>query len=432
MNKWRKMTWILLCLLCSGCVTTPLMADVLVMINWKPTLSVKQEDVEHVDKYRLDTNKTVQICLKVASASSSKTGCTKLTLSNLSSVNHLPILEAKKICHTVAPGEYYITPEPNQTVMDYVVKCKSPADSVIISRKKLCLPQTYGLVDDKKNFCPSSNGNCADLREEVKRLKARIKELEQANKELEQASQTPSCEVIKNDDNRITVAIKNYSLRFVKVNSTYRMGKKKGINIALTEQQANDFHQQARRLSPHAQPIYPNIFKAVLTDEMRKLVAKFWIQEQTIDPQLYGEIISGDSADGVSYDDAMKLIETLNGWCAGKADFQLPEEKQFVHLAKLAYDPVKDGFLQSCQEVKDKVASDHVKHLFAHQWQLTSSYCSAFDNKRSCNDEQTRIKKGGSHLSQYAAECMPEYRAESMPDIREPNTTIRLVLKLIK
>ncbi len=433
MKKWTKMTWILLSLLGFSSANCQTLAGVGIFMNWPSSLIVKKEDVEHVDKYRLDASKKLQLCLKAASASPSQIGCTNTPfLSNPSSVNNLPLLEAEKICQTLDQGEYYITPEANQTVMDYVVKCrKSPDTSVIISRKKLCSPQTSGMEDDKNQFCPSSNENCADLREENKQLREEIERLKAKIKELEQASQVPSCEIITNADKRITVAIKNYQLQFVKVDSTYRMGKKKGINIALTEQQANDFHRQAKELSQHSQPIYPNIFKAVSKVEMRKHVGKFWIQEQTINPQLYGEIITGGSADRVSYDDAMQVIKTLNDWCAGKAQFQLPEEKQFVHLAKLAYDPIKNG-LQRCQDVREKVALDHIKQLFAHQWQLTSSYCSAIDNNRACNDEQTRIKKGGSHLSQYAAECMPEYRAESMPDIREPNTTIRLVLKLIK
>jgi hypothetical protein len=358
-------------------------------------------------------------------------------------------LEAKKICHSLAQGEYYyITPDPKKTVMDYVVKCgkDSVTHSVLTSLKKLC--------DDKAKFCSSANGKSnwrqltsenRNLKEENERLVQEKKKAEdqlvQANSRiqelkemLKQTSQkTTDCEITKNrSGNRITVAIKNYSpLRFVKVKSTYRMGIKRGIRIALTKQQANGFHRLAMQLSSHSQPIYPNIFKAVSQNDMLKIVPKFWIQEQTIEPQLYKDIVTDGLADKVSYKDAMQVIETLNDWCDEKAQFKLPEEKQFVYLARMAYNPIKENDLQPCQDVKGKVALKRVKQLLGHKWQLTSSYCSAFDND-ACSDEQSRIKKGGSTESQYAAECMPEYRAESISDMREPNTTFRLVLKLIK
>jgi len=198
------------------------------------------------------------------------------------------------------------------------------------------------------------------LADEKKRLKSELADAKARIKELEQASQTPSCE-ITNGDNRITVAIKNYSLRFVKVNSTYRMGKKKGINIALTEQQANDFHQQARLLSRHSQPIYPNID---------------------------------------------------------------------------IYHPIDTNELKSCDRLRQEQEADvnnrTVKKLLGYQWQLTQSQCRPFDETNSDTamncDEQFLVKKGGSLESRDATECLPEYRAESLPDMREPNTTFRLIL----
>lgn len=73
-----------------------------------------------------------------------------------------------------------------------------------------------------------------------------------------------------------------------------------------------------------------------------------------------------------------------------------------------------------------------IKRLLGYQWQLTQSYCQPYDNYNEkiairC-DEQRIVKKGGSIESRDATECMPEYRAESLPDIREPNTTFRLIL----
>lgn len=449
MKKWGQMTWLLLGVLYVGCAANrPLSADSASteFKGWKSELGVKKEDVENVDKYKLDTSKTLQICLKVPSASSYKTECmTTITLSNF--LNDLPILKAKQICQKQKQGEYYITPEPSQTAIDYVIKCKgSTATSLLMSLKSLCESKYPQLKNDQEKFCSSSNGNSdlqqlvsenSTLKKEKEVLAKENQELKNKNQELklelEQAKSgmTKNCEITNHRKNHITIAIKNYSLRFVEVQSTYRSGMKKGIRIALTKQLATDFHQQAMQLSPNSLTMQPNIFKAVSQNAMRKIIPKFWIQERTINSQLYSKIIKNGSANKVSYEDAMQVIETLNDWCDGKAKFKLPEEKQFVYLARMAYNPIREG-LKACQDVKGKVALNRVKQLFAHKWQLTSSYCSDFDNDNTCSEEQSRIKKGGSIESKYAAECMPEYRAESISDMREPNTTFRLVLKLIK
>ncbi|MEK8018654.1 MAG: cell division protein ZapB [Candidatus Parabeggiatoa sp.] len=448
--------------LCSGCVTAQFMANGSSYLDWKSSIAVTEEDVIDIDKYRLSNDEdTLKLCLyQVRDKNADNGQCDKPLIIkkknfSMTFAGNLPTLEAKQICQNLSKTgkPFYLRQQQTQKA-EYVVKCHETEPSSILSLKKLCQSQYSKLEKDKNKFCPSSTGNAElqlkqdneRLLEENKRLKLELdrcrlaeenkklkRELAQAKariKELERASKTPkNCEITK-DANTITVAIKNELLRFVKVNSTYRMGMRKGINIALTEQQANNFHLRATQLSPHSEPIYPNIFKAVSKDKMRKPVAGFWIQEQTIAPQLYKEMIRDGSADQVSYEEAMQVIKTLNNWCKGKVQFQLPEEKQFVHLARLAYAPIREG-LQPCGVVKERVALDSVKQLLGHQWQLTSSYCSAFDNQ-ACSDNNTRIKKGGSTLSQYAAECMPEYRAESMPDIREPNTTFRLVLKVIK
>jgi len=452
MKNGEHLMWILLGLLCFGCANHPLLAGTKVTAHtetWGKTLSVKEEDVENVEKYRLRTVETVQICLHkvVPSAKNSQTGCDERVTLN-SSFDERLLLSAKQICEKIPQGDYYITPELSQTVMDYVLKCETPsiAPSSLISLKKLCSSPDLKLKSAQEKFCPISSGNCAELQATVTQLKQELtqtkEQLKKANAQLKQAkakaqelTQTletsKKCEIRTLNKNRITVVIKDYPLRFVKVKSTYRNNMKKGIRIALTDQQASSFHQQSMAfLPPNYRPIYPNILKAVSEDETPKYVGKFWIQERTIEPKLYEEIIRGASADSVSYEEAMTVIETLNGWCQGKAQFKLPEEKQFVYLARNAYNPIKEG-LQSCGVVKERVALDRVKKLLGHQWQLTSSYCSSFYNRR-CNVEQSRIKKGGSIESKYAAECMPEYRAESMSDIREPNTTFRLVLKVIK
>lgn len=138
----------------------------------------------------------------------------------------------------------------------------------------------------------------------------------------------------------------------------------------------------------------------------------------------------------VSYNDAKTVIDTLNEQCSGQR-FDLPTEEQFVYLAKTIYDLANHkGSFQKCEALKTLNTSDGVKQLLGNQWQLTKSPCEQWssddnDPSRQCNP-QSYVKKGGTTNSKDATECLPEYRAESTPDVREPNTTFRLVLIISK
>ena len=233
------------------------------------------------------------------------------------------------------------------------------------------------------------------------------------------------------------VSIKGgHTLRFIKINLpiTYQ------IDIALRKAQAEGFYQKAQAmLSPNASsPLFPFIFRAMSENTVFKEISTFWIQEKPIDSKLFRAIIPNGSSDSVSYDDAIQVIKTLNKWCEGKVTFELPSEEKFVHLARTVYNPIKSGELKDCERLRKEDESERrqVKKLLGYQWQLTRSQCQPFSEESSepasqC-DEEMVVKKGGSFESKDATECTPEYRAQSAPDIREPNTTFRLILLQIK
>ncbi len=242
------------------------------------------------------------------------------------------------------------------------------------------------------------------------------------------------CQLKTHDDGTKEVAIKGqYRLRFAQVESP---NDPKGvIDIALREAQAEQFYRNAQQKLPHnSSPLMPLIFRAVSENAVYKVIPTFWIQQEPINSALYQTIISDGSADSVSYDDATKVINTLNEWCKGTVQFELPGEQQFVHLARTFYNPVETEQLKACDTLREEYDSSRtIKKLLGYQWQLTRSRCQQFDIEssddpaRKC-DEQMYVKKGGSIESRDATECMPEYRAQSAPDIREPNTTFRLIL----
>jgi hypothetical protein len=224
-------------------------------------------------------------------------------------------------------------------------------------------------------------------------------------------------------------------LRFFKINPPITSQ----IDIALRKAQAEGFYQEAEAmLSPNVSPPFPFIFRAMSENIVSKDISTFWIQEKPIDSKLFRAIIPDGSSDSVSYDDAIQVIKTLNKWCEGKVAFELPSEEKIVHLARAIYNPIKSGELKSCERLREEEESERrkVKKLLGYQWQLTRSQCKpfsedSFEPAGEC-DEQMVVKKGGSLESRDATECMPEYRAQSAPDIREPNTTFRLILLRIK
>lgn len=242
------------------------------------------------------------------------------------------------------------------------------------------------------------------------------------------------CTVTQDNDNLI-IKIKDYPpLKFIsiKIQPANRI-----LYISITEEQAKSFLQQAQLLLPNnSAPIYPFLFKAVSDNAMPIVMANFWIQENTINSKIYEAIISNGKVDKASYNEAQQVIQQLNQWCKDKVQFDLPEEKHFVYLARAAYNPLNSNKLKQCTELQ-QLEPYGVKQLLAHKWQLTKSLCQPLGINNNSNsirkcDEQSYVKKGGSLASKDATECIPEYRAESTPDINEPNTTFRLLIKKIK
>jgi len=244
------------------------------------------------------------------------------------------------------------------------------------------------------------------------------------------------CRLTTRDDGIKEIAIKGqHLLRFVPVDMP--KDPRGGIDIALRYHQAEQFYRQAQqKLPPDSSPLLPLIFKAASENPVFKVIPKFWVQQESINADLYQAIIPDGSADSVSYDDAIVVINQLNQWCQGTAHFELPQEKHFVYLARHIYNPIETNELKSCRLLLREEAATQpnrpFKKLLGYQWQLTQSHCQPFDDEQSkatltC-DEQNIVKKGGSIESRDATECMPEYRAESLADMREPNTTFRLLL----
>lgn len=219
-----------------------------------------------------------------------------------------------------------------------------------------------------------------------------------------------------------------YALYFVKI-----VPVSHPIDIALTEENAKKFYRQAQSYS--ASPLYPFIFKAVIEagkSPKTESIGEFWIQSQPLEERLYNTIIQGGSVNSVSFNDATRVIEELDKQCSGY-QFDLPKEEQFVYLARTIYNPANDGTqqFQKCNRLKQLETKEGIRQLLGNQWQLTKSRCEQWgdDPTQQCNPPQSYIKKGGTADSKDATECLPEYRAESTPDVREPNTTLRLILK---
>jgi hypothetical protein len=243
------------------------------------------------------------------------------------------------------------------------------------------------------------------------------------------------CRLTTTPDGIKEVSIKGqYRLRFVQFDTPNH--PKGGIDIALRAQQAQKLYQEAQyQLPPNSSPLLPLIFRAASENPVFRVIPKFLVQQKPIGSALYKAITPDGSIDSVSYDDAIEVINKLNQWCKGTAQFKLPQEKHFVYLARQFYNPADTKQLKSCRLLRQEEEFESnraFKKLLGYQWQLTKSHCQPFDDSHSDSaikcDEQRYVKKGGSIESRDATECMPEYRAESLPDMREPNTTFRLLL----
>jgi hypothetical protein len=237
-----------------------------------------------------------------------------------------------------------------------------------------------------------------------------------------------TCDIIPIDENSINIIInKKYTLKFIKIKRSNQ-----SLDIGLREAVVESFYKQATTMLEGERgggPDRPLIYLSQSKEPTFKIKSDFWIQTETIDSELYKEIIPDGKVDEISYNDAKKFIDTLNKWCKGKPKFDLPDEYEFVHLARQFYNPVKDGQLKKCSQLREE-APNRFSKIFGYKWQLTKSKCQSFNDETIKSikfRENTYVKKGGSIKSGFATECMPEYRAESLPYARELNTTIRLV-----
>jgi hypothetical protein len=241
----------------------------------------------------------------------------------------------------------------------------------------------------------------------------------------------------------ITVTLRDdknqHTLAFVKIDSDNAK-----IDIALRKADAQRFYREAQLMwqeknSSSSSPLLPWILMAVSESPVEKTIRPFWFQQEPMSSseELYKTIVKEGSSESMSYNDARLVIEKLNHWCKGKVTFDLPSEEQFVYLARQLYNPVQTTQLISCQDFSDgnsdiftQVKQFSVNKLLGDKWQLTKSDCLPFDSdsKDITCDKGTYVKKGGTRDSTDATECMPEARADSAPDVREPNTTFRLVL----
>ncbi len=220
----------------------------------------------------------------------------------------------------------------------------------------------------------------------------------------------------------VLVSIHDTMLRFIRIEP-----RGEEVVIGYEEEQARAFYDQARQDT--TQSIQPWIFRSVPAVSRR--IEPFFIQERLIEPELYSTILEDGDARRVSFKDVELFISRLNELCMGQARFALPSEEEFVEVAKQFYLPAERG-MRTCKAMQwagflSKTVS--VSRMLGHYWQLTRSPCEPFADSADVRCEpETYVKKGGSHASQSALECLPEYRAEASYDVAQVNTTFRLVL----
>jgi formylglycine-generating enzyme required for sulfatase activity len=214
-----------------------------------------------------------------------------------------------------------------------------------------------------------------------------------------------------------------YNLKFVRIKPDKNANV---IDIAIRENTAKDFYQQAESILKSDAPLHPFILRSVSEQPVTKVISEFWIQAEPMSEDLYKKFVPDGSVSSVSYNDAIRLIDRLNESC-GEYKFELPTEEQLTYLAKTIYNPTnKVTKLTHCYNLKKRESKNGVKQLLGNRWQLTQSKCEQWSEP--FYNEPCYVKKGGTVNSKDPTECIPEYRAESSPDVREPDTTIRLVL----
>jgi len=237
-------------------------------------------------------------------------------------------------------------------------------------------------------------------------------------------------------------------------------GMREGQELQLaipSKEWAERAYETASRLqkNPTARPL--NIMKAVGQREGVS-VKTFVTQTELIDMDLYRDVmvnrisppLKPDEADPrrVSYENAQTFIMHINTECQSqKVKFRLPSEVEMTYLMfKVHYEDrmdsgLRDSALKSCEQLVSERRSalrngsglDFLvgfRDVAASHWQLTESQCLKFGPAApspACEGGNF-VVKGGTALSP-ADECWPQFRAEASPNVRQPETSFRLVLE---
>jgi len=217
----------------------------------------------------------------------------------------------------------------------------------------------------------------------------------------------------------VMLTVDGFVLRFLLVRPVQEK-----LNIGLTEKKATEFLQEMQQTDPTTPPI---IFRSVSTAESK--VKPFLLQDRLIDPALYQRLLGeGAEARKVSHDEVSRFIEILNQRCEGQGRFDLPSEEELVVAARKLYNPAELG-LKPCAAVAGFGADMQLAELLGNGWQLTRSRCEPFGRKpaQSCESDGY-VRKGGTASSTNWLECIPEYRITAPPNVRQKDTSFRLVL----
>lgn len=259
-----------------------------------------------------------------------------------------------------------------------------------------------------------------DFQKQLEGLKAEILEKVRTLEEVQKNSCYRIDDRYQGKD-EVTIAVAGGVLRFLKIQP-----QNSAIPIGLAEAKADEL--QARAQAQSTKPLVPQIYLAV--PEAIREVQPFFLQDRLIDPQLYSRLTNGKDAYRVAHQDVTRFITELNARCAGRAEFVLPSEEQFVAAARQLYGPISNE-LTSCEALRKEDGRPDITELLGYAWQLTRSLCQPFGERfriASCPDNSF-IRKGGAASSTNPLECLPEYRSPAPPDVAQKETSFRLALK---
>ncbi|MDY7092576.1 MAG: hypothetical protein SX243_06325 [Acidobacteriota bacterium] len=252
-------------------------------------------------------------------------------------------------------------------------------------------------------------------------LQHRLKELKQSVRDLE--GKIPggctATEAIYLDRREVMISVSGSVLRFVEIRPSAP------VTIGLDEARASELFREAQAQS--SEPLMPWLLRSV--PAVRREVPFFLLQDRLVEPRLYELLVNGAVANEVSYEDARQFIGTLNRLCDGVAQFDLPSEEELVAVAKLVYDPARNGLIP-CTALAHRGKTIQVDQLLGHSWQLTRSACKPLSKRATepCPGGSF-VRKGGTSKSENALECIPEYRSAARPTVRQKDTSFRLVLR---